>query len=392
MKGILTRSIWALLVVVAFAATPAAAQTQQKGSVDDLLVKGIAFMGSNDLPKAIEVLKQALEIDPSSIATINNLGLAYNTARRYQDAVDCLMRAIRLGYESAMIYGNLGVAYTGLQRIPDAVDAYKRAIQLEPDSALAHYNLGSIYGRSGRCAEAIEELKEAARLDPNSASICINLGTIYKLSGRIEESLETFREAVRRWPNHPAANFALGSAYYQQGRYQEAVAALEKPIECCKEFCELYMTRGFSYLFLRQGEDAANDAWTCLKLNGWRNRRSLYMALVGHFGFRMAGRQQSASEIVEEAAQSADTLAWPFPVVRYLRREIKSEDLLALAGNNDQRTEAHAYIGLDLLLSGFSPEALIHFRWVSQYGNPSYYEYHLAQVEIRQMEGRSPER
>lgn len=79
-------------------------------------------------------------------------------------------------------------------------------------------------------------------------------------------------------------------------------------------------------------------------------------------------------------------LAWPFPVVRYLRREIKSEEVLAQAVNNDQRTEAYAYVGLDLLLSGFLHEAMDHFHWVAQYGNQSYFEYDLARVEIGRVE------
>jgi tetratricopeptide (TPR) repeat protein len=375
-------------IVLVLMVTTAQAQAPPPRPVDDQILTEMALTKSSDLPRIIDDLKKSLDKNPNCIAALNDLGVAYNTARRFQNALDCLARAVELVAKIEPVYANLGVAYLGLQRIPDGIEAFRQAVKLDPASGNAHYNLGSLYGRVGRFSEAIDELKEAARLDPNSGSICINRGTTYKLAGRNEEALDAFKEAVRRWPTHPAANFSLGTAYYDLGRYREAVDTLEKPIECCKENCELYMTRGFSYLFPQQAEAAASDAAACLKQNGWRNTRSVYMALVGYFGYKLAGQEKSSAEILEEAANSAEPKAWPYPVIQYLRRQITIEDLLALARDNDQRTEAHAYVGFGMLLNGLTDQAMEHFRWVSQYGNQRFFEYHLAQVELNRVEGK----
>jgi lipoprotein NlpI len=82
----------------------------------------------------------------------------------------------------------------------------------------------------------------------------------------------------------------------------------------------------------------------------------------------------------------ADATAWPFPVVRYLKREITGDELLALGANNDQRTEAHGYIGMDLLLAGKRAEARAHFQWVTEYGNSNFHEYHMARAELIRMQ------
>ena len=179
-------------------------------------------------------------------------------------------------------------------------------------------------------------------------------------------------------PDHPGANLVLGDIYYRQGQYENAVASLEKHAKCCQIDCEFYLTRGFNYLFIQKGEAAANDARACLAVSGWHHRTSQYMALLGHYGYRMVGRWEAAKDILEEAARSVDTSAWPFPVIQYLRREISVDQLVARAASADEYTEAHSYVGLDLLLAGHESEAMDHFRWVRENGNQTFFEYHLA--------------
>lgn len=145
----------------------------------------------------------------------------------------------------------------------------------------------------------------------------------------------------------------------------------------------VYRLRGFSYLYLHRGEEAAGDARACLKMVGWRSYPSQYMALLGYFGYRMARQAEEARQHLQEATNSANTSAWPFPVIRYLKQEINLEQLLILAKNNDERTEARSYAGLDLLLSGSKDQALEHFRWVEEYGNREFVEYKLAVAELK---------
>jgi tetratricopeptide (TPR) repeat protein len=258
-------------------------------------------------------------------------------------------------------------------------------LQLQPGTAVTYYDLGTLCIETGRTDEAIEALKEAVRLDPNFANAYTNLGASYKLLGRNEEAIEALKEAVRSNPAHPGAYFILGDVCYRMGRYEEAVVALEKHAQVGRLDEPVYRLRGFSYLYLHRGEEAASDARACLKIVGWRSYPSQYMALLGYFGYRMAGQPEEARLILQEATLSADISAWPFPVIRYLKREINLEQLLILANNNDQRTEAHGYAGLDLLISGSKEEALELFRWVEEYGNREFVEYKLAVAELTRM-------
>jgi hypothetical protein len=53
-------------------------------------------------------------------------------------------------------------------------------------------------------------------------------------------------------------------------------------------------------------------------------------------------------------------------------------------------TEAQAYIGMDLVVSGHQEEALPHLRWVSENGNRTFIEYILARMELGRQGYRLP--
>jgi hypothetical protein len=49
-------------------------------------------------------------------------------------------------------------------------------------------------------------------------------------------------------------------------------------------------------------------------------------------------------------------------------------------------TEARSFLGLDLILSGRSADALPGLTWVEDYGNEAYFEHDIAVAEIDRIE------
>ena len=102
------------------------------------------------------------------------------------------------------------------------------------------------------------------------------------------------------------------------------------------------------------------------------------------------GREDEARRLLDEGAEKCDSTAWPYPVLRYLRREIDAKALLATATDGDKRTEASTYLGLDLELAGKTSEAVEQFQWVKDYGNASFWEYPIAVAELDRPKGGTP--
>jgi lipoprotein NlpI len=182
----------------------------------------------------------------------------------------------------------------------------------------------------------------------------------------------------------------LADSNLRLGHHAEAIEAFDRLERLASLPPRLLLNRSFANLYLGRGEAAASNARAALRLAGWRDISSPYSVLLAHFGNRQAKRDDEARKILDEATTQIDANAWPNVVLRYLRREITAQNLLTAAMNNDQMTEARAYLGMDLALSGKKEEALGHLTWVKEYGNRTFLEYVMAVTELKRLEGNTP--
>jgi hypothetical protein len=73
-------------------------------------------------------------------------------------------------------------------------------------------------------------------------------------------------------------------------------------------------------------------------------------------------------------------------VVQFLRGDIDEAALLKLSTDDDKRTEARCFLGMDHAIKGRKGQALTHFRWVKEHGNTGYTEYTIAAAELERLE------
>jgi len=73
-------------------------------------------------------------------------------------------------------------------------------------------------------------------------------------------------------------------------------------------------------------------------------------------------------------------------VVKYLRGDLDEPALMKLAIDDDKRTRARCYLGLDLLLKGKEDKACEHFLWVKEKGTPDFMEYTIAIAELDRLD------
>ncbi|MGB7923856.1 MAG: tetratricopeptide repeat protein [Pyrinomonadaceae bacterium] len=210
-----------------------------------------------------------------------------------------------------------------------------------------------------------------------------NKGVGYFTEGKYQEALEAFKQSLRLDPKFMGSRFLLGDTYSALGQFDEALTVYNELIRDYPKLPPPYYNRSYTHLMIGNGSSAAADAQAVLSMIGWRNDRSQYMVIVQHFGYRRAGSATDAARALDDAAAKSDDKKWPYPVIRYLRHEITADDLLKSATDNQKMTEARAYLGLDLLLSGHAKEALEQFQWVQTNGRKTYLEYRLSLAELK---------
>jgi lipoprotein NlpI len=228
--------------------------------------------------------------------------------------------------------------------------------------------------------EAEKAYRLAARIAPQDVRAYEGLGNIFIDQKRYAEAFEAYQQAVKLGSNNPQVFENLGDSYLALGRFAESVEASNRAIALNPKTPGPYFTRAWVNLYLGNGAAAGDDARAMLERwqPQWVGELPFYMAVVGHLGYRQAGRKEDADKILAEAARACTSVAWVCQPIRYLRREQTADELISRANDKDKITEARTYIGVDLALNGKRAEAVTHLEWVRANGNPTFYEYKLA--------------
>lgn len=302
--------------------------------------------------KQLDFAKETESTTLTEAETQYYLGDLLLRANRLDEAESWLQKSLALDSSFVPSQISLGILRLKQKRWPEARKYFQTAVARDPQSYLGYYYTGYIFSQERQYEEALKAYQRASQINPGVARTFADIAYTYLNMGRDEEALAAFKEAIRLDGKNP---------YY-------------------------YRSRSHLLLSLARGSVAAYDALNYLKRKGWQDDGSAYMALVAHFAYRQSVQTQAASKILEEAATKLEPSEWPYPIIRYLQGKSSAQETLALANDNDKRTEAYAYIGLDLSLKGERDEALKHLLWVKENGNRNFFEYPLAIAEIGRIE------
>jgi tetratricopeptide (TPR) repeat protein len=91
--------------------------------------------------EAVEVLREAIEVDPKDLANHNLLGFCYYKLKRHEEAVACFLRAVEIDPSSGIDWANLASNLRDLGKTKEAVAMYEKALSLDPTIAFARDNL-----------------------------------------------------------------------------------------------------------------------------------------------------------------------------------------------------------------------------------------------------------
>jgi len=143
------------------------------------------------LESAIKLLENAIRLAPNFYHAHNNLGLLYQSVKRYMDAEKEYKRSRELNAKSERPLVNLGNLYieeadqqkdnpdlTG-QILDEALDALEAAVKINPRSASAYLLLGSANYKSSFLEEAEAAYKKAHDLDESLSRVHLLLANVY---------------------------------------------------------------------------------------------------------------------------------------------------------------------------------------------------------------------
>ena len=164
--------------------------------------------GVAQVARAVELLKQAVELEPDLAEAWANLAAAN------------------------LVYGyNLEEGFEAFYR--DGQQAALRAIEIDPDNGFAHAVLGLLHTSERAWDEAMQEYELAIRLNPNETNSLLWKGIALMSLGYIDQAIVMFLKAERLDPIFTNVHNWLALAYSMKGnteimrRHREKIRRLD---------------------------------------------------------------------------------------------------------------------------------------------------------------------
>jgi len=174
---------------------------------------GSAYLREGNAPGALQVLRDATDIDPRSWNAWNKLGLAYMAQSAYESAESCFKRALRLD-PNAEVRNNYGYLLLRTGDLDGAIAQFEIALTdlTYRKPAVVLSNLGQALHRAGRYEEAVLRLSAAIERAPNVCQARFNRGLSYAALGTRDRALEDFEVVIN------LCGDSASGAYYQAAR------------------------------------------------------------------------------------------------------------------------------------------------------------------------------
>ncbi|HJU92616.1 MAG TPA: protein kinase [Pyrinomonadaceae bacterium] len=297
-----------------------------------------------DVKKAIEYFKKAIEADPTyalayvgladAYLVLGSFGIATIAPKdAFPKAREALIRALEIDDTLAEAHASLAYCLGNYDwNWASAEIEFKRALALKPGYATAHHWYGFIYLASmGRLDEAIAEAKRGHELDPLALPVSSNIGLLLYLARRYDEALEQFSRNLEMDRSFVYTHWERALTYEQCGRYQEAIGGFQKAIELSgtSVLPRALLARTYALCGRRSEASALLDELTELSTQTYV---SPYRIAAIHAAL---GDKDRAFKWLEHAYEGRDPwLIWLAvdPVVDSLRSDKRFDDLLHRMG------------------------------------------------------------
>ncbi len=183
---------------------------------------GLASLETEDVKKALNILKKALEVSPKNPFVLYQTAQIHKQEKDYESAFIAIEAAVS-EYPHPKMKELLGVLYDLKGEEEKAFETYNQILNEHNNYIPATILISEIYVRRGDLKKAKEVLKNALEWDKNNIDVLINLGIIAHKQGLLLEAIENYRKVIEINPNIPEVLLNFAFILHEQGDLDEAL-------------------------------------------------------------------------------------------------------------------------------------------------------------------------
>jgi len=193
--------------------------------------------GAPDLYRRDSILA-ALAEDPSPV--YQSIAEIYIEMKQYGPALKVLREALEIAPSSLSLKSDLARAYLKSGDIAKAIEECKRALKENPREIRFHRTLYEAYEASGEIERAIQECGAYIAAEGEIPQLQFILGGLYEKAGRKKEAKEVYQRLASPEVKFAPAYFALVRLLREEKNYAEALLLLARAIDDGFETPKLY--------------------------------------------------------------------------------------------------------------------------------------------------------
>ncbi len=173
--------------------------------------KAIDEKQKGKIDSAVKLLEDAIRVAPNFLNAHNNLGILYQSLKRYADAEKEFKRSRELNAKTERPLVNLGSLYieeSNLKKtdeetgklLDQALDVLEEAVKINPRSAVGYFLLGQANFKSSFFEEAEAAFKKAHDLDKKTSAAWLMLANVYVRQQKWQDVIDTLDAYLKENP------------------------------------------------------------------------------------------------------------------------------------------------------------------------------------------------
>lgn len=361
--------------------------------------RGIVRLWMEEETGAEEDLTQAMKLGSRDVRTFLYRGQLRLSQKKWKEALEDLSEARDLDPDNLDVLIYRSDARYQLDDFSGAVMDLQRAVALKPEDAALHSRLAEACFMN-HDDEAAVHFSEAIRIAPGVARYWIGRGMFRLAEGELASGLEDMDRGLKLDPDQPEALIHRARALLDAGRFQEARTDCDRvlKLESGAKDGWAHFLRGQAGLGLGDLPAAVIDLDLATGAGKAVPRAELWywLALT-----RSGQTEKAQSRIQAHADQVAGERTWeggPTGTAQFLAGKTTEDVFLkaiesahATRAQWDRMRECYYFAGIQRLTKGDKAGAAAHFRRCLENPDKPGLEFHLAQQELKRLEGKKPE-
>jgi tetratricopeptide (TPR) repeat protein len=263
--------------------------------------RGLEAIRRGAFSEAEAQINAGLQLEPSSPAGYDLLGIAYDGLERHVEAERAFREALKLNPRFVPARNDLGRSLYQRGMVQAAEQEFKQTLLIDSQNFTASYNLGLLARDAKRYAESAQYLEKARQASPADIPTLFTLCGAYLGAGQTDRAISAAGQLVAINPGNPQIRFSLGTLFLEWKQYAEAAEHLERArINAPRNF-ELLHNLGQAYNHLKKYTEAEDAFLQALSIQGDSVETLYQLAVV----YAQSGHPDQAIQILVRARQLA---------------------------------------------------------------------------------------